>query len=302
MVARLIKQFLIVVCFISTTSLSAAEQTTDKERILHPKGLLWKIEKPGLSPSHVFGTMHVSHQEVVKLAEPVEQAFSNADRFAMEVLLNFQAIGTITSRSFFNDGRTLKTVMTATEFEKLAQLMQSQFSMTENMFMHMRPWVVFTMLMMPPDELGKDSSALDMILYRRAAMRKIPLLGLETADEQLDVLEGENLDDQLWMLNKTVEEYGQISQQFTDMLEAYIDRDIGKLFEMQQQNMDDTTDIDDRFIEQLVNMRNARMVERMQNYLQAGNAFIAIGALHLPGQKGILSLLEQQGYSVTAVY
>jgi len=292
-----------VVCFISTPWLSFAQQTDNDARILlHPKGLLWKIEKSAAKPSFIYGTMHVSHKDVVNLARPVEQAFVNAERFAMEVLLNFQAVSVITSRSFFNDGRTLKTIMLADDFQKLAQLMSSRFSMTEDMFMHMRPWMVFTMLMMPPDELGKDTSALDMILYRRAALRKIPLLGLETAAEQLDVLEGQSLDDQLWMLNKTVEDYAQISGQFAELLTAYIDRDLAALVKLQQQSMDEETDIDDRFMQQLIDMRNVRMVERMQDYLQKGKAFIAIGALHLPGEKGVLHLLEQQGYSVTSIY
>ncbi|MCW9005810.1 MAG: TraB/GumN family protein [Gammaproteobacteria bacterium] len=302
MVTRLIKQFVIVVCFISTPALSIAQQVDNEERILHPKGLLWKIEKPGFSPSSVYGTMHVSHKDVINLAEPVERAFVNAERFAMEVLLNFDAMGVITRRSFFNDGRTLKTVMLPDDFKKLSQLMMSQFSMTEEVFEHMRPWMVFTLLMMPPEEMGKDSSALDMILYRRAAMRKIPLLGLETAEEQLDVLEGQSLEDQIWMLNKTVKEYAEINRQFDEMLKAYIDRDLAGLVRQQQQSMYDDTDIDDRFLEQLIDMRNVRMVERMQDYLQKGNAFIAIGALHLPGQKGVLHLLEQQGYSVTPLY
>ena len=303
MVIRLIKQFVMVVCFISTVSLSVAGQTDNEERILlHPKGLLWKIEKSSVSPSFIYGTMHVSHKDVINLAEPVEQAFVNAERFAMEVLLNFEAVGVITSRSFFNDGRTLKTLMLPDDFKKLAELMLSQFSMTEDSFMHMRPWMVFTLLMMPPNEWGKDSSALDMILYRRAAMRKIPLLGLESAAEQLDVLEGQSLDDQIWTLNKTVEDYAQISKQFTELLSAYIDRDLAGLVRLQQQSMYEETDIDDKFLVQLIDMRNARMVDRMQNYLQKGNAFIAIGALHLPGKQGVLHLLEQKGYSVTSIY
>ena len=302
MFARLIKQVVIVVCFISTSSLSAAELAVDKERILHPKGLLWKIEKPDISPSYVYGTMHVSHEDVVNLAEPVEQAFVNTERFVMEVLLNFQAVGVITSRSFFNDGRNLKTVMQPEDFAKLSQFMTSRFGMTEEVFVNMRPWLLFTMLMMPPEEWGRDSSALDMILYRRAAMRKIPLLGLETADEQLDVLESLSLEEQIWMLNKTIAEYDEITKQFPVMLEAYINRDLAGLVRIQQQSMDDETEVDDRFLEQLVDMRNHRMVERMQNALLQGNAFIAIGALHLPGEKGVLHLLEQKGYKVTVIY
>ena len=44
------------------------------------------------------------------------------------------------------------------------------------------------------------------------------------------------------------------------------------------------------------------MTERMQQVLAGGNAFIAIGAMHLPGDDGVLSLLAKQGYTITAVY
>lgn len=194
--------------------------------------------------------MHVSHKDVVKLAPPVEQAFVNAQRFAMELLLNFKAVGVITSRSFFSDGQTLKTIMQPEDFAKLAHLMQSRFSLPEKAYVHMRPWLMFAMLMMPPEEWGKDSSALDMVLYRRAAMRKIPLLGLETADEQMDVLESLSLEEQIWMLNKTVEEYDEIYEQFPLMLTAYINRDLAGLVKMQQDSMYEETDIDDRFMQQ----------------------------------------------------
>ena len=44
------------------------------------------------------------------------------------------------------------------------------------------------------------------------------------------------------------------------------------------------------------------MVDRMAPRLAEGNAFIAVGALHLPGEKGVLNLLQQGGYRVSAVY
>ena len=49
---------------------------------------------------------------------------------------------------------------------------------------------------------------------------------------------------------------------------------------------------------QLVDERNTRM----EPYLKKGQAFIAIGALHLPGKAGVLSLLAQKGYRVSVVY
>jgi uncharacterized protein YbaP (TraB family) len=56
------------------------------------------------------------------------------------------------------------------------------------------------------------------------------------------------------------------------------------------------------FQRRLVDDRNQRMVERMQPYLQQGKAFVAVGALHLPGKTGLLERLQQQGYTVTRVY
>jgi uncharacterized protein YbaP (TraB family) len=44
------------------------------------------------------------------------------------------------------------------------------------------------------------------------------------------------------------------------------------------------------------------MVKRMEKHVQQGNSFIAVGALHLPGEKGLLKLLEKKGYNVSTVY
>ena len=44
------------------------------------------------------------------------------------------------------------------------------------------------------------------------------------------------------------------------------------------------------------------MVDRLRSRLKTGGAFVAVGAAHLPGKKGLLSLLAQQGYKVERVY
>ena len=56
------------------------------------------------------------------------------------------------------------------------------------------------------------------------------------------------------------------------------------------------------FDQRLLFDRNTRMVERMQPQLKSGNAFIAVGALHLYGERGVLSLLAREGFRITRVY
>ncbi len=55
-------------------------------------------------------------------------------------------------------------------------------------------------------------------------------------------------------------------------------------------------------MKRLLTDRNYIMADRMQSILQKGNAFIAIGAMHLPGEEGVLSLLNKQGYKIHSVY
>ena len=44
------------------------------------------------------------------------------------------------------------------------------------------------------------------------------------------------------------------------------------------------------------------MVERSLEPLKAGGVFIAVGALHLPGETGFVNLLRKAGYQVTAIH
>jgi len=274
----------------------------NKRAILHPKGLLWKIEKQGMPPSYLYGTMHVADPRVTNLAPPVERAFVQADHFVMEVLMNFEAMGYMARVSFFDDGRTLKEIMRQSEYERLTRLVNERLLISENVVKNMKPWAVLMMLMMPADQQSTGAAALDMVLYRRATQRNAQLSGLETIEEQVSVFESMSLEDQLWMLNRSIDEIKTTDAQFPQMVDAYVDRNLQKLVSIQQAFMYEDSEIDDRFMHQLLNVRNVRMAKRVQPILKQGNAFIAIGALHLPGKTGVLHLLELQGYVVTSIY
>ena len=297
-----VKQLLALMLFMASIAAPLCTWAEDQERILHGKGLLWKIEKPELAASYIYGTMHVGDPRVLNLAPEVTDAFNNAQCFAMEMLLNFEAVGVMAQASFFNDGRTLKSVMQPEDYHRLVTVLEESYHIPEAVVVNMRPWTVLIMMMMPTDGQADKDSALDMVLYRQAAMRKMQLLGLESVQEQLAIFNSISLDEQIWMLNKSVEEHKKVANQMDALLQAYLERDLAGLVKLQEQNMYEDSDIDDRLLYEMLDKRNPRMVERMQACLQKGNAFVAIGALHLPGKQGVLHLLEQQGYTVAAVY
>ncbi|MDM8560297.1 TraB/GumN family protein [Candidatus Parabeggiatoa sp. HSG14] len=108
------------------------------------------------------------------------------------------------------------------------------------------------------------------------------------------------------MLKETLKDVDKMPVIFDKLLNLYFQRDLIALMKFSEEYMQDSS-IESQavvkdFYKRIVDDRNINMVKRMEKRLQEGNAFIAIGALHLPGKLGVLKLLEQRGYLVSAVY
>ncbi|MDQ1363773.1 MAG: uncharacterized protein QG652_1635 [Pseudomonadota bacterium] len=296
------KNYLILLLWLSAIQVTAWSQSAlAAGAILHGQGLLWKIEKPGVTASYLYGTMHVSDERVTRLPPPVEQAFASADQFVMEMLPGSRALEIIARGSYFQDGRTLRSLMQAEDYLRLTRLMNNSLGLPENLYSNMRPWAVLLLVNMPVQDIASDK-VLDVMLYRRARLRGIDLHGLETPQQQLAALETPTIEEQIWLLNKSVSRYSQMELNMKQMIDLYVQRNLAGLVSMQQQQMHSDSEIDDRFMHALLDERNRHMVLKLQDLLHQGDLFIAIGALHLPGENGVLHLLEQQGYIVTPVY
>lgn len=296
------RMYMILLIFISAIQSTAwADTRPTASAILHGQGLLWKIEKPGMATSHIYGTMHVSDVRVTQLPPIVEQAFNGADQFVMEMLPGSRAMDIIAQGSFFQDGRTLRTLMQAEDYLRLSRILNNNLRVPENVYNRMRPWAVLMLLSMPVRDMASEH-ILDMMLYQRAEQRGIDLYGLETAQQQLAALETPTLEEQVWLLNKSVSGYSQMASNMGRMIDLYLRRDLAGLVAMQQRQMHRDSRIDERFMLALLDKRNHYMALRLQALLQQGKSFVAVGALHLPGDNGVLHLLEQRGYTVTPVY
>jgi uncharacterized protein YbaP (TraB family) len=86
------------------------------------------------------------------------------------------------------------------------------------------------------------------------------------------------------------------------MIRAYLARDIAALAEAGMKHKPDNDRLYRSVMDRLLTRRNARMATRLGPILKDGGAFIAVGAAHLPGESGLLNLLEKAGYRVTPVY
>ena len=261
-------------------------------------GLLWEIGSPDSSPSYLFGTIHSEDPGVVGLAPTVERAFNRSRQVILEVNLDADALVEGSLAMLLTDGRRLSEIVGKPLFEQTAAALRTR-GIPDAVTEHMKPWAAATALSMPVPESGR---VLDVMLFQRAQQAGKPLHGLETIDEQLEVFDGLPLEDQVVLLRDAVEQVAGLDDMLAELLAAYKRQDLAAMVAINEAAMA-TGDqrLAGEFQRRLIVDRNHRMADRMEPWLQQGGAFIAVGALHLPGEQGLVSLLRQRGYSVRAV-
>lgn len=291
--------FLLTLLF-APPGLGAEDPFAELDAKVHRHGLLWRIDGPGgRRPSYVFGTMHVEDPRVVKLAAPVEEAFSKAGRVCTETRLDYEAVAAQLQMLFFTDGRTLRAVAGERLYARTVAV-AARHGLPEALVNNTKPVAMAFMLSMPPEQSGE---VLDAVLYGRALREGKEVCGLETPQEQLRALDGLSMEHQLELLGTTVAHYDELQQMLDALLGVYLDRDLAALVELARESpWEDAGEAGRAFMRRLVLERNRRMVERMLPLLQEGGAFIAVGALHLPGRGGILQALERRGWTVTRAW
>lgn len=267
--------------------------------VLHGHGLLWRVEKAGNEPSYLFGTVHSEDQRVLDLPVLVRDRLDAAVALVIEAQVD--SVNDLQSMQamVFTDGTRLSDVLETSLYERTVAAMQSN-GYPQLVVDLMKPWAISVVLSIPSPKTG---TFLDIYLMNEARRQGKSVGGLETVAEQLEAMNGFSVTEQAAILEATLDHLAELEGLHERLIRAYLDRDLEKLVRISEETMGLTSKaISEKFNRNLLVERNRRMVQRMETYLDRGNAFIAVGALHLPDQTGILALLEKKGYRISAIY
>lgn len=264
------------------------------------KGLLWKIEKTNTRPSYVFGTIHLDDARVTDLPAPVKETFARSRSFTMEMIIDEASTQIFATWMLLEDGDDLKTLLGEPLFAKTTEVMR-EYGMPSEITARFKPWALMLTLILPKTRQGV---IVDYVLYQEALQQHKPVHQLESVEEQISVFDGLPMKVQVGLLKQTVAHHDLIPGIVEKSIQAYLKRDLGAMWEINNSMMEDEADknLNEAFLQRVLYDRNQRMVGRMQPRLAEGGAFIAVGALHLYGDKGVLSLLQSRGYQVTRLY
>jgi uncharacterized protein len=263
------------------------------------QGLLWEVARPGQPASYLFGTIHSGDPAVVALPVAVQQAFDAANGVVLEVLPDQEAMLYSSQAMLLGEGRRLSEITGERLFEQVSRAIRTR-GIPVVVLDRMKPWAAAVTLSMPAPDTGE---VLDMLLYQQALQTGKPVFALESIREQLAVFDDLPEQDQLVLLRDAVGNFSAIDAMHRELLDAWRQRDLGTLMSINAAAMQSGDQaLAAQFHDRLITLRNRLMAERLQPYLEEGKVFVAVGALHLPGETGLLNLLEQRGYSVRVLY
>lgn len=269
---------------------------------------LWRIETE--PPSFVFGTIHLADPRVTTLPEAVTRALESSDVLLTEIELGPATQAEAQAAMLLPEGTSLKDVLPAELHTRLGKYLQAR-GMPIAAFARSKPWTLLPLLPLLDDRSVMQGKALDVRLVELAKARRIETGALETLAEQLGVFEAFTHAEQARMLEAGLGMLEQAAAEkrkpIEELIATYVSGDLAALEAL----MDDFSgfDVDDEELEQrleklLLTDRNHKMADRLVTKLRSKPArawFVAVGALHCPGEEGLLALLQRGGFATVRV-
>jgi uncharacterized protein YbaP (TraB family) len=148
------------------------------------------------------------------------------------------------------------------------------------------------------------ATVLDQKLEELATSHDLRPVGLETAEEQLRSTAKPSIESQIAGLKANLRLQPRLDDLMETTIRLYLSRNIAAMLPLTEVLIGDealAAAAIGEFQQELIVNRNRRMAERALPLLAEGGAFIAVGALHLPGDAGLVALFRKAGYSVTPV-
>ena len=284
------------------------------QTLLNGKGLLWKVEKEGLPISYLFGTMHMSDPRVVKLSERTQAAFDEAKILALEITDVIdekkmkEKAASLAQFTTYTDGSTLSDRMTDEEEAIASKAFGERAPIPWFLAKRMKPWVVMGAMALPACETARKNAGepfLDMKLAQMAQKQNMELASLETMEAQMRAMDSLPEDIMMKALHQTAKMGNRMDDVFETMIQLYEQQDMGTVWAMMQHmgekglaDVAESAGYAD-FQREIVVKRNHNMVEMLLPLLNRNSTFVAVGALHLPGEDGIVNILAQNGFIVS---
>ncbi len=273
------------------------------------RGLLWRIERPkaagsaahGKAASHLYGTVHIDDPRATTFGASVRRALATSRVFLPELLPDAASAQAFAVATQAEPGQTLAVLAEADDFERIADRLSTRYGVPRATTAQLKPWAAYVYLSQPARPMGE---IVDAALIRLAQQQGLAIRPLETVAQQIAAMDAVPVASQLALLAALARDHDSAMTDVARLVERYLAQDLGGLRRLQDSAVRDDPSLRQPmadFIEQVLDRRNERMLTTLLPQIEAGGAFAAMGALHLPGEQGLLARLARAGWRVQRV-
>lgn len=262
------------------------------------RGLLWRLSRAGAPDSHAFGTIHVADARVAEPPAAALDLLAGSRSFAMELVTDQIVDERMFDLEQLRGDRRLETLIGAADFARVRERLSAQ-GVPERAIERMKPWAA--MLAVSRTGAGDGSVPLDRRLLSAARARRLRLEPLESLEEQVASFDTVPMATQIALLRHVLDDREVLEGETEATIRAWLAGDLAELARFPERMEARFPGLGRHYrelIRHLIHNRTVLMHYRLAVPLRAGRVFIAVGALHLEGEKGLLAMLADDGYTV----
>lgn len=264
--------------------------------------LLWKITGKGLkAPAYLYGTIHIIPKKDFFLTDSTISALNQADNVAFEFNLKKELkllpqIRLMFKMKMRND-TTLSMLLSDEDYAVVRRAVEKK-RLPMRLIERVKPMFISDFVS-SDFAANKDAmTSYEMEFLARAKEQDKKISGLETARYQIGVFDKIPYGIQAQMLVEELKKNNQNDKEYKRLVRLYKRQDLemlGKLVIGDEENNENG------FNDALLDTRNRNWIPVMERLMKKNKMFFAVGAAHLIGEKGVVSLLRKKGYTLTAI-
>ena len=264
------------------------------------QSLIWEVSGNGLTKkSYIMGTLKFIGEKEFYMPPKASELIKQSEIFAIEDEVDHHAQHELNTALHFPKGQSLADVMSPEDYKKVKDTFQKEFGIAsatfDKKYSHIKPLALS--IIMTRLSLGEKVRFYDIELLLIAKKHDVDAYSLEPIEREAEALNSFNMDDQVKALLHSVNNFKSQKDEFKKLMADYRSANSQAIFDYTLHPLENNP----RFIEEFYTKRNAEWIPKIEKMMAEDASFIAIGVSHLEGDKGILKLLEDKGYTLTPV-
>jgi uncharacterized protein YbaP (TraB family) len=258
--------------------------------------LLWEISGNGLTqPSYLFGTFHIVCKKDFTITSQLREKLLSTRQLYGELDMDAPGQEMQLALKMVMKDSSLPQLVSDTDYKKMSDSFQKITGMPLTMFNNFLPFVPMSLAvinMVPCSDKVQPETEFMKI----AKEHNMEVLGLETIQEQVDVINSQPRDSMVSQFRSMLLNYDSSRHAMQHLVDVYNKRNIDSIYAYMK-----SEDMSQDFETELLVKRNRKWVPLIVQAIQQKPSFFAVGAGHLGGPDGVLNLLRKQHYLLRPV-